>query len=506
MTIYNINLGIGWASSGVEYAQAYRAGIFRSLNLPSKFIFTDMILADNIQHLTVNIGFNDEEVIWLYNYFTDIRIAPTSVTVDDVLAYFEGVESHRERNGKVERIFFSDEDKFITCYLVDEGKDFVQHVEYVFAGNLVRKDYFSYTRYCTEYFAPKDNVATLYQRTFYNEDGTPAYEMFMNQGTEEVYRFKDRILYGKPALIRYFMKTLGLSKSDLVILDRETGIGQVVFEEARAAHLAVVVHAEHYSENATNDDYILWNNYYDYQFTNADKVDLFIVSTDRQKEVLEQQFACYTSHSPKIVTIPVGSVDQLTKPQESRKPFSLITASRLAKEKHIDWLVKAVIEAHKELPELTFDIYGSGGEEGRLHEIIAAGQAEEYIKLKGHADLSRIYSQYEVYLTASTSEGFGLTLMEAIGSGLPLIGFDVPYGNQTFIEDGENGYLIPSSSDHVEDEIKKAYAEKICQLYLENRLEGMREKSYQIAEKFLTQEILDKWEKTIKEVVDDSVI
>ncbi len=74
------------------------------------------------------------------------------------------------------------------------------------------------------------------------------------------------------------------------------------------------------------------------------------------------------------------------------------------------------------------------------------------------------------------------SLVEAIGSGLPLIGFDVPYGNQTFIEDGENGYLIPSSSDHVEDEIKKAYAEKICQLYLENHLEGMREKSYQIAD------------------------
>ena len=37
----------------------------------------------------------------------------------------------------------------------------------------------------------------------------------------------------------------------------------------------------------------------------------------------------------------------------------------------------------------------------------------------------------EVYLTASTSEGFGLTLMEAVGSGLPMIGFDVPYGNQT---------------------------------------------------------------------------
>ena len=503
MTIYNINLGIGWASSGVEYAQAYRAGVFRKLNLASKFIFTDMILADNIQHLTVNIGFDDDQVIWLYNHFTDIKIAPTSVTVDDVLAFFEGIEERREKNGKVLRIFFSDEDKFITCYLVDEKKDLVQHVEYVFAGNLVRKDYFSYTRYCTEYFAPKDNVATLYQRTFYNEDGTSAYDMFMNQGTEEVYRFKDRILYGKPALIRYFMKTLRLSKSDLVILDRETGIGQVVFEEAQAAHLAVVVHAEHYSENATNEDYILWNNYYDYQFTNADKVDLFIVSTDRQKEVLEQQFAHYTTHVPKIVTIPVGSVDELTKPQESRKPFSLITASRLAKEKHIDWLVKAVIEAHKELPELTFDIYGSGGEDSLLREIIANHQAEDYIQLKGHAELSQIYSRYEVYLTASTSEGFGLTLMEAISSGLPLIGFDVPYGNQTFIEDGKNGYLIPSSSDHVEDEIKKAYAEKICQLYLENRLADMRAHSYQIAEGFLTEEILEKWKKTVEEVLHD---
>ncbi|VNU97575.1 glycosyl transferase [Streptococcus pneumoniae] len=379
----------------------------------------------------------------------------------------------------------------------------VQHAEYVFKGNLIRKDYFSYTRYCSEYFAPKDNVAVLYQRTFYNEDGTPVYDILMNQGKEEVYHFKDKIFYGKQAFVRAFMKSLNLNKSDLVILDRETGIGQVVFEEAQTAHLAVVVHAEHYSENATNEDYILWNNYYDYQFTNADKVDFFIVSTDRQNEVLQEQFAKYTQHQPKIVTIPVGSIDSLTDSSQGRKPFSLITASRLAKEKHIDWLVKAVIEAHKELLELTFDIYGSGGEDSLLRDIIANHQAEDYIQLKGHAELSQIYSQYEVYLTASTSEGFGLTLMEAIGSGLPLIGFDVPYGNQTFIEDGQNGYLIPSSSDHVEDQIKQAYAAKICQLYQENRLEAMRAYSYQIAEGFLTKEILEKWKKTVEEVLHD---
>jgi len=51
MTVYNINLGIGWASSGVEYAQAYRAKLLRNIQQPAKFVFMDMILADNIQHL-----------------------------------------------------------------------------------------------------------------------------------------------------------------------------------------------------------------------------------------------------------------------------------------------------------------------------------------------------------------------------------------------------------------------------------------------------------------------
>lgn len=506
MTVYNINLGIGWASSGVEYAQAYRSEIFSSIGQDAKFIFTDMILGDNIQHLTANMGFLDDQVIWLYNHFTDVKIAPSSITLEQVQKMVAGRPSREERNGKVVRYFYSDEDKFMTCYLKDETGDIVEHVEYVYHGNLIRKDYFSYTRYCTEYFAPKENQAWLYQRTFYNEDGSVAYDILMKDGVESLYRFKDAIFYSKQDFLRHFMKSLHLTKSDIVILDRETGIGQVVFEEAQTAHLGVVVHAEHFSSNATNDDYILWNNYYDYQFTNADKVDFFIVATDCQKQVLAEQFAAYTPHRPKIATIPVGSLDELKVATQGRKPFSLITASRLAKEKHIDWLVSAVVEAHKTLPELTFDIYGSGGEEGRLREQIANAQAEDYIHLKGHADLSEVYHQYEVYLTASTSEGFGLTLMEAIGSGLPLIGFDVPYGNQTFIEEGKNGYLIATSSDHVEDQIRNEFASRICKLYQEGQLPEMEKHSYQVAQRFLTSQVELAWKQLIQEVLDDSVI
>ena len=49
MSIYNINLGIGWASSGVEYAQAYRAKVLRELGFKAKFIFMDMFQYENIE-------------------------------------------------------------------------------------------------------------------------------------------------------------------------------------------------------------------------------------------------------------------------------------------------------------------------------------------------------------------------------------------------------------------------------------------------------------------------
>ncbi|MBN4890021.1 hypothetical protein IDG70_05865, partial [Staphylococcus sp. EG-SA-26] len=44
----NMHFGIGWASSGVEYAQAYRAKLLRRTNQDTKFVFLDFIQSENI--------------------------------------------------------------------------------------------------------------------------------------------------------------------------------------------------------------------------------------------------------------------------------------------------------------------------------------------------------------------------------------------------------------------------------------------------------------------------
>ncbi|QRN91316.1 accessory Sec system glycosyltransferase GtfA [Mammaliicoccus sciuri] len=500
MTIYNINFGIGWASSGVEYAQLYRAQALRKQEEGLKFVFLDFIGNENIQTLTENLGFYDDEVIWLYQYFTDIKVAPSSVKVRDVLQTINGNIEKTEQTERIRKVFF-DDGKYIVCYLKDEMKEVVDRVEYIANGKLLRRDYFSYVRILSEYFAPEDGKAKLYMRVFYNEDGSNAYMEYVN-GNDSMFKVDNHVFYSKQAFVGYFMEQLNLSEQDIILLDRSKDVAQTILQRKHPAKLGIVIHAEHYNEPTTDDNYILWNNHYEYVFTNAHEFDFFITATARQRELLQDQFRKYLQIEPKIYTIPVGNLSAL-KCAKYRNPYSLITASRLANEKHVDWLVKAVILAKKEIPQLTFDIYGEGTQKKLLKKIIADNHATDYIQLHGHKNLDDVYQQYELFLSGSTSEGFGLTLMEAVGSGLGMIGFDVNYGNPTFIEDQKNGYLIPISlNKDAKNDITKKIATAIIN-YFKNDINVDHEVSYKIAESFTLPVVEEKWKVLIEEVRND---
>ena len=494
--IYNFNLGIGWASSGVEYAQSYRAKMFRNIDAPAKFIFTDFISHENIEHLTKNIGFLDEEVIWLYSYFTDFKIAPVSYTLDDLKKSLPNNEYTYSRNGKIGRIVFNNSD-FYTVFFVDEKSDLVWTVEIVSNGCLIRKDYFTYGRLFSEYYAPLNHKAHMYVRRFFNTDGSIAYEE-INDDNDTMYEFKDRIIDTKQDFVSYFVSKLNLSENDICIIDRMTDIGQPILESCGKAKVCSVIHADHFSEESTNDDYILWNNYYEYDFAMNKHISFYVSATDAQNNLFKEQCKKYMGVEPIVYTIPVGSLKELKYPTIRRKPFSIITASRLASEKHIDWSIEAVVKAHESIPQLTFDIYGKGGEEEKLNKLIQKYNAENYIKLRGQQNLDDVYQDYELYLSGSTSEGFGLTLMEAVGAGLPIIGFNVRYGNPTFIDDGQNGYLIDINDHMTKEETINELYKRIVELFTNANLDSFHEHSYEKASEYLTKEIEKKWAKVVK--------
>ena len=497
--IYNFNLGIGWASSGVEYAQSYRAKVLRNINKPAKFIFTDMFPRDNLIDMTRNIGFEDDEIIWLYTFFTDQQLGPVTFTLEDLKATLGGRSFTYERDGKIGRFVFDEDNNFYRIYFVNADSDLVHRVEMVSRGRLVRKDYFITGRVFSEYYAPLDGQAHMYHRRFFNQDGSLAYEEINDDG-DVMFKFADKLICTKEELVGYMTSKLSLTADDVVIIDRTTGIGQAILENAGDAKVGIVIHADHFSEGATDEDNILWNNYYEYSFAMNKHISFYVTATEDQRKLLIEQFEKYLKVTPNVYTIPVGALNELKYPDKARKPYSLITASRLATEKHVDWMIDAVATVHAEIPEITLDIYGRGGAEKALQEQINRLGADSYIRLMGQHDLENIYINYEAYLSASTSEGFGLTLMEAIGSGLPIIGFDVRYGNKNFIDEDKNGFKLPYNIGIEKSRRQKLFVDAIKKLFTESNIEDMHNHSYEKAKEYLASEVEAKWKNLLEKV------
>lgn len=495
--VYNFNLGIGWASSGVEYAQSYRANLLRKARVPAKFIFTDMFPTENIEHMTKNIGFLDEEVMWLYTFFTDTRIAPVTYTLAELERTLPEGEYTFSREGKICRYVYEGRSLFYTVYMVNEDDDRVHRVELVSNGCLIRKDYYTYCRIYSEYYGPLDGKAHMYGRSFFNEDGSIAYEE-VNDDDNVFYRFRNAVLYSKEELVGFMVKQLKLTHEDVIIIDRTTGIGQAILENCGDARVGIVVHADHFSEGGTDDNNVLWNNYYEYAFAQTEHISFYVTATQEQQKLMEEQFMKYCGKKPEIVAIPVGSLDELKYPDKPRKHHSIITASRLADEKHCDWIVEAVAKARDKVPDISLDIYGKGSEDGRIRNAIQKYECSDCIRLMGQHNLEDVYKEYEAYVAASQSEGFGLTLMEAIGSGLPLIGFDVRYGNQIFIDNGENGYKLAINDETNQKDKIALLTEYIVKLFTEDNVEEFSRHSYEKAKKFMTQEVMNGWIKLLR--------
>ena len=94
----------------------------------------------------------------------------------------------------------------------------------------------------------------------YNEDGTVAYEE-INDNDVVMYQFPDRLICSKEELVGYMVSKLALTEQDVVLIDRTTGIGQAIMQNAGSAKIGIVIHADHFREGSTDEVNILWNNY-----------------------------------------------------------------------------------------------------------------------------------------------------------------------------------------------------------------------------------------------------
>ncbi len=104
-----------------------------------------------------------------------------------------------------------------------------------------------------------------------------------------------------------------------------------------------------------------------------------------------------------------------------------------------------LIQAAAKLKDLPFrlNLYGDG-EISEVRKLVEEKQLQEIVIVNGwvsHSDISRIYENADVMVLPSYAEGLPMSLLEAIGEGLPVVSTCVG-GIPEAVEEGRNGFLI----------------------------------------------------------------
>ena len=112
------------------------------------------------------------------------------------------------------------------------------------------------------------------------------------------------------------------------------------------------------------------------------------------------------------------------------KETMLLSLSRISSEKNIQAILKHLPSVISENPNVKLVVVGDGPYLGELKELTKELNLEKVVTFTGmipHDDVALYYKACDFFISASTSETQGLTYIESIASGKPIIAHGNPY-------------------------------------------------------------------------------
>ena len=144
------------------------------------------------------------------------------------------------------------------------------------------------------------------------------------------------------------------------------------------------------------------------------------------------------------------------------QPVVLFVGSNMHR-KGVPDLIKAAPAVIKDHPQVKFVIVGNDKSVDQLKALCSArkvSQNFEFAGWKSQQDLLGYYQQAIVFAMPSLTEALGVTFLEAMAAGVPVIGTNVG-GIPEIIQNGSNGLLVPvESPDYLAEAINRLLEEE----------------------------------------------
>ena len=175
-------------------------------------------------------------------------------------------------------------------------------------------------------------------------------------------------------------------------------------------------------------------------------------------------------------------------------------AGRLAEEKNVDQIIKAIKIVKEKFLDVKLMIAGKGKNEEYLKQYVKKLGLEQNVYFLGYLkqdSLLNLYRLSDIFAVMSTAETQCMSMMQAMASGLPVIGADA-WAIPEYLN-GSHGIVVPAGD-------VKSLAEKIIYLFNnQEKMEKLEQEGVRYVKNFSVIKIANEWEKTFNKIINGSM-
>lgn len=274
--------------------------------------------------------------------------------------------------------------------------------------------------YCVRHFKDNDKNSVNLVKLLKNGE---VYETFSDDKAFAKYYFEHKF-----------------NDDDIVYCDARL-LDDPLLSQSHQTRNILVLHSSHLSGEKIKKSF-------KYAFEHKENVEKFIVLTQQQKEDIQQM---YDIADNQFTLIPHFIEDNTTKEPttDDEKEDRFVFIGRFSKEKQLDHLLKAYNEFLKSGHQTKLALFGRDVDNQRamMDDFIETHQLNDKVSIhKYTSNPLAEFKKSKASLLTSSYEGFGLTIMESISMGCPVVSYDVRYGPNEIIDHGQNGYLVEANN------------------------------------------------------------
>ena len=209
------------------------------------------------------------------------------------------------------------------------------------------------------------------------------------------------------------------------------------------------------------------------------RLDRLVVLTEKDKE------AWIELDNVQVIPNPLSFQPTAISSQTEKR---VIAVGRYCHEKGYDYLLQAWTKVQQACPDWKLVIFGDGDRTSYERMLIDLNIDTSRCILNGRiSDIQSEYINSSLAVCSSRFEGFGLSIVEAMACGLPVVSFDCPWGPRSIISDCEDGILVEK------DNVEKLAKAIMSLMYDNKRRLNLSENAVRNVRRFDIEHVAYKW-------------